>query len=59
MNKPMVYVDHDAYCAQGQHRAPKAGGEWIVSKDGKTKRWICAGCLAKRLQAVQVSGAPD
>lgn len=42
------HAPNEAYCSQGQHRAQKAGGEWIVSKDGKNRRWICAGCLEKR-----------
>ena len=36
------------YCTNHMGLAPKAGGEYIVSANGKTRRWICASCLARR-----------
>lgn len=40
--------DDTAICTNHQGRTTKKGGKWLVSNNGKSRRWICAVCLANR-----------
>lgn len=47
-NNNTLFVANDQYCTNHQGRAPKQGGKWLVSKNGYTRRFICAKCYAIR-----------
>jgi Zn-finger protein len=33
------------YCTNHQGITESAGGKWITSTNGRTRRWICKACL--------------
>jgi len=45
--KDSVIVNADRFCTNCQLRRKVQGGLWVVSKDGKTRRWKCETCSGK------------
>jgi hypothetical protein len=43
------------WCSQHKDHALTAGGQYLIENEGRTRRWICAQCLAnaerRRLKA--------
>lgn len=44
------------YCTNHMAVAPVAGGKWLASPNGKTRRWICAACLERRKEPAKCNG---
>ena len=45
--------EETAYCTNHQGKALKAGGKWIVSNQGKSRRWMCEVCYANRQARIE------
>lgn len=36
------------WCSNHMGKAVREGGEWIITNGGKSRRWICARCVAAK-----------